>query len=1116
MPHNGGAEPGYFSGMPSVPPEEIPLSAIRSDALRFPRLRAAATLEEFELHVAALEWSLHAPITIRGEADIQSRRLWADRLEPFAHQIENLITFCRRAPVALLADDVGLGKTISAGLILSELMVRRKVSRTLIVAPKLLLPQWQEELWVKFGIASEAAAGSQLQAAIGRRLPVIICTYQSIHANLERLRHADFDMIILDEAHKLRNLHGTAQPPKFAIGIREALAHRAFKYVLMLTATPIQNRLWDLYSLIDVLIAAKGHDNPLGSAASFKANYIADARAVRIRQGRREVFRQHLSSYIVRTRRKDVKLAFPTRRVKTYRVEASAVEMRLLALVGALFRDHRVNGLSQSSIGQALMSSPQALASQLEEMSARGTVPSELASRVAALVSPGLISSKLTGLVALIEELSSQRPSDWRLVVFTSRTKTQEAIARHLRSLRIPTGLIAGSRATENERAIRTFKEIPPGIRVLVSTDAGAEGINLQAANVLVNFDLPWNPMVLEQRIGRIQRLASAHAEVTILNLVLAGSVEETVVARLGQKLQAISESLGDLEGILESANEASDDEESFEAMIRKLVVDSLKGIDVEHATRLAVQSIEAAKEIFEAERNTVEQTLGDLRDLHRTGPRVPDISPIVPSVEARDFVLRALTCDGARIRPLPDDLLAVSIPGQNEFRITLKDRTFDEKDEQHSSFFAGNAPRSYVPGKRDFERLAQSWVERSGSLIVDRSRLENEEIEQTLLAWLASREGLSLADFTASVREEGFAGEITCKASVAVAHDRLEKLVTVRVHGGEGLEIDPPSKEEVASHADCNTSRLSEGLRGLVCAAIDAEPDLTKFSIFYRARLSEELLATQDPGLQRRVREQFSPIVAADAVGVRGVQYALWNVSAQLRVDGEGPYPAEFTLLPASTKVARLTPESEWVTCESSGRSVPVGATDICALSEQRVLLHLMDASAVSGKRALRARMLRCDATDVPLLPDETEVCAVTGRRVRKGLLTTSVVSGRSALPTEFVTCEITGASVLPDELTVSSLSSRRFRSDQREVSSMSGCVGHISEFVQSVLPEATLARYEAEQSAVSGAWALLGRLVDSERPPGRRGLPSETTRLFDARRVAAWSSLTKWNARK
>lgn len=1085
------------SGTAANSKESLATAEINPDAFRFPKLRSAATPEHFALHIAALEWSLDSPITIRGEADIQSKRLWAERFEPFAHQIKNLITFCRRAPVALLADDVGLGKTISAGLILSELMVRKKVSRALVVAPKLLLPQWQEELAVKFGIPAETASGAQLNLAMRRGMPVVVSTYQSVRTHLDDLRRSNFDLVILDEAHKLRNLHGTGQPPQFAVGVRKALADRVFKYVLMLTATPIQNRLWDLYSLIDLLTAAKGHTNPLGSPESFRATYIGDARGVQIRSGRREEFRQHLSNYIVRTRRNDAKLVFPTRRVKTHRVTATPVEIQLLQIVGELLRSHSLNGLSQSSIGQALMSSPQALASQLEQMAQRGTVPRQLADEVGDLVTDDLISGKLKGLVSLIKELSSKRPDDWRLVVFTSRVKTQETIGRHLRSLNIPTGFIAGARAIDNEKAIKAFKDNPPGIRVLISTDAGAEGINLQVANVLVNFDLPWNPMVLEQRIGRIQRLASVHAEVTILNLVLAGSVEEKVVGRLGEKLQAIAESMGDIEGILESASQAGDDESSFETMIRKLVVDSLRGMDVEESTRRALQSIEEAKEIFETERETVEKTLGDLNDLHRNGPRVPEISPIVPSVESKDFVLRALARDGARIRPMDGDLIAVKIPGQNEFPLTFKDRTF-EQDDVSNVYFGGNAPRPFLPGKRDFERLAQSWSEKAGSLIFDRSHPQNEDLEVLLGNWLSEYDGFKLADFEVQSRHEGFQGELTCRASVAIAHDRLEKLITMPVTSGHQADIEPPAEHENPTHAECDTARLDDGLRKLVASAISTEPDLNKFSDFYLKRLAEEMSAAGDATRQRRLREQFTPVAAADAVAVRGVRYVKLNVMALILIDGEGPYHADFALLPGAANGALVSMESQWINCQHSGRVVPASATDQCVLTGKRVLIHLMAKSAVSGQMALKHLMVCCEATEVMLLPDETELCMVTGQRVRKGLLATSAVSGRSAMPSELVKCEVTGADVLADELVVSEVSGAKFRNDQSAVSVLSGRVGHISEFVESVLPEGPIACDEAAQSAVSGKWADAKQMVRSSRPPGRLGLPSEA--LFSA----------------
>src|SRR5262245_9879357 len=132
-------------------------------------LRPARNEEEYSLHQAALEWGLADPIVIQSAEDIQSRPDWRDRLEPYHHQVQNLFTFCRRLPVTLLADDVGLGKTISAGLILSELMARRRVSRALVLCPKILCPQWVEELDAKFGIRGRAAFGGDLADTLQER-----------------------------------------------------------------------------------------------------------------------------------------------------------------------------------------------------------------------------------------------------------------------------------------------------------------------------------------------------------------------------------------------------------------------------------------------------------------------------------------------------------------------------------------------------------------------------------------------------------------------------------------------------------------------------------------------------------------------------------------------------------------------------------------------------------------------------------------------------------------------------------------------------------------------------------------------------------------------------------
>ena len=228
----------------------------------FKILRRNTTPAEYRVYRAGLEWDLIDPIVLESSDDFKSTPRWRDRLTPFHHQVQNLITFCRRLPVTLVADDVGLGKTISAGLIISELISRSRLSKILIVCPKLLGPQWQLELLEKFELPAKVAIGRDLIDADPGEIGAVITTYNSARLYLDKIPKDRFQMLVLDEAHKLRNLYGVPKPPEVAKRFRNALEERRFRFVLMLTATPIQNRLWDLYSLVDLLTVARGHQDP--------------------------------------------------------------------------------------------------------------------------------------------------------------------------------------------------------------------------------------------------------------------------------------------------------------------------------------------------------------------------------------------------------------------------------------------------------------------------------------------------------------------------------------------------------------------------------------------------------------------------------------------------------------------------------------------------------------------------------------------------------------------------------------------------------------------------------------------------------------------------------------
>ena len=439
---------------------------------------------EYDVYRAGLEWDLMDPIVIEGSEDFKSTPQWRDRLKPYRHQVSNLITFCRRLPVTLLADDVGLGKTISAGLVMSELIVRSRLSKALIVCPKLLGPKWKQELKEKFDISSEVAIGRELLTADPGEVGAVITTYNTARLYLDQLPEDRFQMLILDEAHKLRNLYGVSNPPQVAKKFQKALEDRRFRFVLMLTATPIQNRLWDLYSLVDLLTTARGHENPFGSPGMFARRFIVDEKekARQLNIEAREDFRSIVYGYMSRVRRDDAGLAFPDRKVQMHQVTPTEAEVELIRSIAKPIQT--INRLAQIGILKDLTSSPEALRARLNNMAKNGTAPPELAAKVREIVKNMPITSKLKGLGALIEQLKKQNSERWRLIVFTTSRETQTTIQNFLEQQGITVGIINGNSGLRNQETMAHFWANPPRYRVIVSTEAGSEGVNLQIANV--------------------------------------------------------------------------------------------------------------------------------------------------------------------------------------------------------------------------------------------------------------------------------------------------------------------------------------------------------------------------------------------------------------------------------------------------------------------------------------------------------------------------------------------------------------------------------------------------------------------------------------------------------
>lgn len=432
---------------------------------------------------------------------------------------------------AILADEVGLGKTVEALLVARELMERHLAETLLALVPAGLVGQWLSEA-ERVGVPLERPGGTRSWS----RAPRLITTLERARRPEVRdlLFRRSWDLLIVDEAHRLQN------PATLSFQLVDGLQK---KYLLLLTATPMQNELRELYHLVTLL--KPGHFHTL---ASFRRYFVVDRREPRNVQ----LLQQRLREVMVRTTRREAALELPPRRVAVERLEPNEAEARLLSQAFTVAREaaaslHQGKGrLALVTLLKQASSSPASLAGSLERLSRRGGVLGrERAARLLATCRAVRVSTKAEAVARLV-----QVPEP--VVLFTEFRGTQQALAQRLRQEGLkPLLLHGGMGPREREAALGAFARGEG--RVLVATDAGSLGHNLQFCRRVINVDLPWNPMRLEQRIGRVHRYGQLRT-VEVVHLVLQGSLEEAILHLLVEKLNLFERVVGELELILGDA----------------------------------------------------------------------------------------------------------------------------------------------------------------------------------------------------------------------------------------------------------------------------------------------------------------------------------------------------------------------------------------------------------------------------------------------------------------------------------------------------------------------------------------------------------------------------------
>lgn len=615
--------------------------------------------------------------------------LFDAQVEPKPHQIDAAL-FALQTPFlpgVILADEVGLGKTIEAGIVISQYWAERRRS-VLIIAPSSLRQQWKQELFEKFMIPASILDPNnrdQLLAAVGRNAEVLICSYEFALRNEQALIRS-WDLVICDEAHRLRN-HWTGKGK-----IAEAVSHvvSGAHKTLFLTATPLQNKLEELYGLVSVFDPGYFY-----SLEAFRERYIkgndldnGDDLADRVATLSKRTLRRDAEKYIHFTKRMPVTIEFmPSmeerklyERVNDYlqrdvlyafagsqrHLSALIIRKRLgsstyavagtLERIAARLEGEIEDGVRRSGSGRRIAtdfepddltdeereafevesSAPESFDSGDTDGRIVAAMRAEVAElrELAELAHAISVNQKAVGLVeglekgfARLRELGAAE----KAIIFTDSTRTQSFIAQALAEAGWGEGLVLFNGSNDGPEQTAIYREwlskvadsdLITGVatadrrkalvdyfrdqgRIMIATEAAAEGINLQFCSMLVNYDLPWNPQRVEQRIGRIHRFGQQY-DVVVVNFANKGNVaEQRILELLENKFQLFSSVFGASDEVLGAIEDGFDFEKRIAEILNSSRTDAeieqaFARLEAEYAVEISAEMASAKARVFD------------------------------------------------------------------------------------------------------------------------------------------------------------------------------------------------------------------------------------------------------------------------------------------------------------------------------------------------------------------------------------------------------------------------------------------------------------------------------------------------------------------------------------
>ena len=446
-------------------------------------------------------------------------RLYSYQLEGMLH-----LAFGERA---MLADDMGLGKTIQA-IAAAELLRRlRGIERVLVVSPVSLKAEWEEQIARFSGMPTRVVMGTRQSRIQQYRSPVFfnLVNYEQVRNDVVEINEFMApDLVILDEAQRIKNWHTkTAQQVK----------RLASPYAFVLTGTPLENRIDELYSIVDFL-----DQQLLGPLFRFNRRfYEFDERGRPVGYRNLRELHRTVLPVMLRRRKTDVEDQLPPRTVNNYFVP--------------MHKEQRVRyGEYEAVVARlvAIAKKRPLTSMEMERLQQKLACMRMLCDTTYILDQNSRISPKLAELEDVLDDVLSSEET--KVIIFSEWERMLQLVREKLDSAGLGYSWHTGSVPQQKRRhEINEFKE-NPDCRVFLSTDAGATGLNLQVASVVINIDLPWNPARLEQRIARCWRKFQTRA-VTVINLVCEDSIEHRMLGTLAAKQQladGVLDGTGDLD----------------------------------------------------------------------------------------------------------------------------------------------------------------------------------------------------------------------------------------------------------------------------------------------------------------------------------------------------------------------------------------------------------------------------------------------------------------------------------------------------------------------------------------------------------------------------------------